>query len=134
MIEADVLKNYRKVAIIGVSANVEKASNIVGKYLIQHGFDIFPVNPGESEILGQKAYPNLAAIPDRVEIVDIFRKSEDVEPIIDEAIRIGAKVVWMQEGVKNEEAATKARHAGLLVIMDKCMKKTHENLTKQGII
>ena len=134
MIEADVLKNYRKVAIIGVSANVEKASNIVGKYLIQHGFDIFPVNPGESEILGQKAYPNLAAIPDRVEIVDIFRKSEDVGPIIDEAIRIGAKVVWMQEGVKNEEAATKARHAGLLVIMDKCMKKTHENLTKQGII
>jgi predicted CoA-binding protein len=134
MIEADVLKNYRKVAIIGVSANVEKASNIVGKYLIQHGFDIFPVNPSESEILGQKAYPNLAAIPDRVEIVDIFRKSEDVGPIIDEAIRIGAKVVWMQEGVKNEEAATKARQAGLLVIMDKCMKKTHENLTKQGII
>ena len=134
MIEADILKNYRKVAIIGLSANEEKASNKVGKYLIQHGFDVFPVNPVESEILGKKAYPNLTAITDSIEIVDIFRKSEDVEPIIDEAIRIGAKVVWMQEGVKNEAAAAKARQAGLLVIMDKCMKKTHENLTKQGII
>jgi predicted CoA-binding protein len=134
MMEADIFKNYRKVAIIGLSANEEKASNKVGKYFIQNGFDIFPVNPAESEILGKKAYPNLAAIPDKIEIVDIFRKSEDVEPIVDEAIRIGARVVWMQEGVKNEAAAAKARQAGLLVIMDKCMKKTHENLTKQGII
>lgn len=134
MMEADIFKTYRKVAIIGLSANEEKASNKVGKYLIQHRFDIFPVNPAESEILGKKAYPNLAAIPDKIEIVDIFRKSEDVEPIVDEAIRIGARVVWMQEGVKNEAAAANARQAGLLVIMDKCMKKTHENLTKQGII
>ena len=113
MLEAEILKTYKTVAMVGLSANEEKPSNRVGKYLSKHGYKVIPVNPGEKEILTFKSYPDLTSIPDKVEIVDIFRKSEDAGTIVDEAIKIGAKVVWMQEGVKNDEAAKKAEDSRL---------------------
>jgi len=122
---ADILNKYRNVAIVGASPDSERPSYSVLRYLMKHGYHVMPVNPNELEILGMTCYPNLTSIPEKVEVVDIFRKSEDVMPIVDEAIRIGAKVVWMQEGVINEEAAAKARDAGLLVVMDRCMRKEH---------
>jgi hypothetical protein len=124
-LEADILNKYRNVAVVGASSNPERPSYIVVSYLMKHGYHVIPVNPGEQKILGKTSYPNLSSIPEKVEVVDIFRRSEDVMPIVDEAIKIGAKVVWMQEGVINEEAAAKARNAGLLVVMDRCMRKEH---------
>jgi len=124
-LEADILNKYRNVAVIGASSNPERPSHRVVSYLMKHGYHVMPVNPNEQKILGKTSYPNLSSIPEKVEVVDIFRKSEEVMPIVDEAIKIGAKVVWMQEGVVNEEAAAKAGEAGLLVVMDKCMRKEH---------
>jgi predicted CoA-binding protein len=121
----DILKNSRTVAMIGLSSNPERPSNIVAKYLKEHGYKIIPVNPNEKTVLRQKSYPDLSSIPEKIDVVDIFRRSEDVLPIVREAIRIGAKAVWMQEGVKNEEAAAVARKAGLKVVMNKCMRKQH---------
>jgi predicted CoA-binding protein len=92
----------------------------VARFLQQHGYRIFPVYPGETEILGERCYASLGEIPERVDVVDIFRRSEAVPPFVEEAVRIGAKVVWMQLGVVHEEAATLARLSGLLVIMDRC--------------
>ena len=131
-IEAKILNEYRTVAVVGVSPNPERPSYRVLSYLGEHGYTVFPVNPLAREIGGQASYPNLIAIPARVEVVDIFRRSEEVGPIVEEAIEIGAKAVWMQEGVIIEEAASKAREAGLLVVMDKCMRKEHLHLTERG--
>jgi len=127
----EILKNSRTVAVVGLSSNPERPSNIVGKYLKEKGYKIIPVNPGEKTILGKTSYPDLASIPGKVDVVDIFRKSEDVLPIVREAIKIGAKAVWMQEGIKNEEAAAEAGKAGLKVVMDKCMRKEHMKLAGQ---
>ena len=134
MSEVDILKTYRVVAMVGLSSKEDRPSNKVARYLTRKGFQVIPVNPAETEILGEKSYPDLKGIPQKVEIVDIFRKSEDVGPIVDEAIGLGAKVIWMQEGVKNEQAAKKANQAGLEVVMDKCMKKTHERFTRLHMI
>jgi predicted CoA-binding protein len=125
----EILKNSHIVAIVGLSSNPERPSNIVGKYLKENGYKIIPVNPGEKTILGETSYPDLASIPVKVDVVDIFRKPEDVLPIVRDAIRIGAKAVWMQEGIKNEEAAAEAEKAGLKVVMDKCMRKQHLIMT-----
>ena len=130
-LEADILNKYRNIAVIGASSNPERPSYIVVDYLMKHGYHVMPVNPNEQKILGKTSYPNLSAIPEKVEVVDIFRRPEDVMPIVDEAIKIGAKVVWMQEGIINEEAAAKARNAGLLVVMDKCMRKQHISLMRR---
>jgi len=124
----DILKNSRTVAIVGLSSNRERPSYIVGKYLNEHGYTIIPVNPNEKKVLGRKSYPDLSSIPRKIDVVDIFRKSEDVPPIIQEAIKIGAGAVWMQEGIKNAEAAAAARKAGLKVVMNKCMRKQHIRL------
>jgi predicted CoA-binding protein len=129
-LEADILNKYRSVAMIGASSNPERPSYIVFRYLTKHGYHVIPVNPNELKVLGKTSYPNLSSIPEKVEVVDVFRRSKDVMPIVDEAIKIGAKVVWMQEGVINKEAAAKARKAGLQVIMDKCMRKEHLQLTR----
>lgn len=129
MLEAEILKKYRRVAVVGASANPERPSYRVASYLIEHGYDVIPVNPGVREILGRVVYPDLSAIPGGVEVVDIFRRPEDVPPIVEEAIKIGARVVWMQEGIVNEAAASRAREAGLTVVMDRCMKKEHVRLT-----
>lgn len=130
-LEADILNKYRNIAVIGASSNPERPSHRVVSYLMKHGYHVMPVNPNEQKILGKTSYPNLSSIPEKVEVVDIFRRPEDVMPIVDEAIKIGAKVVWMQEGVINEEAAAKARNAGLLVVMDRCMRKQHISLMRR---
>jgi predicted CoA-binding protein len=131
-LEEKILKGYRTVAIVGASSDPERPSFRVVRYLSKHGYHVIPVNPNEREILGMTCYPSLSSVPEKVEIVDMFRKSEAVMPIVEEAIKIGAKVIWMQEGVINEEAAARAREAGLLVVMDKCMRKQHISLMRRG--
>jgi len=126
---AEILSQYRTVAVVGASDNPERASHRVACYLMQNGYRVIPVNPQSPQVLGQTSYPDLSAIPEKVEIVDIFRRPEEVMPIVDQAIAIGAKVVWMQEGIINEAAAVKAREAGLEVIMDHCMLKEHSRLS-----
>ena len=126
--EEAILKNSQVIAVVGLSGNPERPSNIVAAYLMDNGYTVIPVNPREDEILGLKSYPDLSSVPQKVDVVDIFRKPEDVPPLVEDAIKIGAKTVWMQEGVINEEAAARARDAGLDVVMDKCMKKEHEKL------
>jgi uncharacterized protein len=124
----DILLSAKNVASVGLSSNMEKESYWIVSYLKDHGYHIIPVNPTASEILGEKAYPDLSSVPEKVDVVQVFRRSEDVPPVVDEAIKIGAKVVWMQEGIVNEEAAQKARAAGLQVVMDACMRATHRRL------
>jgi len=124
----EILLSARTVASVGLSSNQEKESYWIVSYLKEQGYRIFPVNPTATEILGEKAYTDLSSIPEKVDVVQVFRKPEDVPPVVDEAIKIGAKVVWMQEGIRHEEAARKARAAGLQVIMDACMRATHRRL------
>jgi predicted CoA-binding protein len=125
-----VLTTYRTVAIVGASTNPERPSHRVADFLKKEGFLVIPVTPNADKVVGEKAYPDLASIPVPVEVVDIFRRPEDVIPIVEEAIAVGAKAIWMQEGIINEEAAARARKAGLTVVMDHCMKK--ELLRKLG--
>jgi predicted CoA-binding protein len=120
-----ILSKYRNVAVVGLSADESKDSNRVAQFLLDRGFHIFPVNPNSTEILGRKCYARLSDIEDEIDIVDIFRKSEAVGEIVDEAIKMNAKVVWMQQGVVNHEAAGKARAAGLKVVMDRCIKRAY---------
>jgi len=124
----EILLSAKTIASVGLSSNPEKESYGVASYLKGQGYHILPVNPTSTEILGLKVYPDLSSIPEKVDVVQIFRKPEDVPPIVDEAIKIGAKVVWMQEGIVNEEAAQKARAAGLQVVMDACMRAMHRRL------
>ena len=120
-----IVKDFKTIAVVGLSDKPERPSYGVAKYLQDQGYRIIPVNPRVTEVLGEKAYPDLKSIPEKVEIVDIFRRSEDIPPIVDEAIEIGAKAVWLQEGIVNEEAGEKASESGLLVVMDRCMLKEH---------
>lgn len=126
----EILKKYNNVAVVGLSSNQTRPSYGVAEYLQRKGFKIIPVNPNETEILGEKAYPNLGSVPEKLEVVDIFRRAEHVPPIVDEAIKIGAKVVWMQLGVVNHPAALKASQSGLAVVMDRCMYRDHRTLFK----
>jgi predicted CoA-binding protein len=127
-VEADILNSYRVVAMVGLSSDGDRPSNIVARYLKKQGYRIIPVNPTEGKVLGEVSYPDLLSIPETVEVVDIFRRPEAVPDIVEQAIKIGAKAVWMQEGIVNESAATRATEAGLLVVMDKCMRKQHIQL------
>jgi len=131
MTTEEILRQNHTVAIVGLSDKPDRPSYVVAKYLKEHGYHIIPVNPQVEQVLGETSYPDLLSIPRPVDVVDIFRRSEDVPPIVDQAIKIGAKVVWMQEGIINEEAAKKAREAGLEVVMDKCMKKEHEKMSRE---
>ena len=117
--------DYKTIAVVGISDDPTRPSNFVARFLKEHGYKIIPVNPKLTEWEGEKCYPDLLSIPVKVDIVDIFRRSEAIPPIVDEAIAIKAKVVWMQEGIINEEAAAKAQKAGIEVVMDKCMKKEY---------
>ncbi len=123
-----VLQVSRVIAVVGLSANWNRPSHFAAKYMLEHGYTIIPVNPGPAEILGQKCYPDLASIPVKVDMVDVFRKPGDVMPIADEAIRIGAGCLWLQLGVINREAADKASAAGLDVVMDRCVKIEYARL------
>ncbi len=123
-------KKIKTIAIVGLSDKPDRPSYKVGKYLLEQGFKIFPVNPNIDNFLGIKSYKTLSDIKEKIDVVDIFRKSEFVEPIIEEAIKIGAKTIWMQEGVVNEKAAAKARAGGLTVIINMCMMKEHKKKIK----
>jgi predicted CoA-binding protein len=124
----EILLSFRTIASVGLSSNMEKESYWIVSYLMTQGYRVIPVNPTAEEILGEKVYASLSAIPEPVDVVQVFRKSQDVPPVVDEAIKIGAKAVWMQEGIFHEEAAQKAREAGLKVVMDACMRSTHRRL------
>ncbi|MEW6093089.1 MAG: CoA-binding protein [Chloroflexota bacterium] len=123
-----ILTSVKTIASVGASSNPEKVSYGVVVYLIEHGYHVIPVNPAAFEILGEKSYPDLASIPEKVDVVQVFRRPEDVPPVVEAAIQIGAKVVWMQEGIVNEAAAAQAEAAGLKVVMDRCMMKAHRRL------
>lgn len=116
--------------MVGCSPKPDRPSNFVAKYLIDNGYNVIPVSPKDDEILGRRCYPTLLDIPEPVEVVDLFRRSEQVPPHVDEAISIGAKAVWMQQGIRNDEAAEKARQAGLDVVMDRCIKVEHHRLAR----
>ncbi len=126
--EEEILNSGRVVDVVGLSEKTDRPSSIVARYLKKNGDKRIPVNPKVREILGEVCYPDLGSIPEPVDVVDIFRRAEEVPAIVEEAIKIGAKAVWMQEGVINEQAAARAKEAGLLVVMDKCMFKEHQKL------
>ena len=117
----EFLQQYRRIAMVGLSANPSRPSHGVAAYLLRHGYDITPVNPNETEVLGRKSYPSLKEVPGPVEIVDIFRDPAAVPGIVEDAIAGGAKVIWTQLGVVHEAAAARAREAGLTVVMDRCI-------------
>jgi predicted CoA-binding protein len=123
-----LFEDTKTIAVVGLSDNESRPSNRVAAYLKSKGYKIVPVNPGAEEILGEKSYPDLKSIPDPVDVVDVFRRPEFVPEVADEAIEIGAKVLWLQEGITHEEAAKKARAAGLTVIQDACMLQEHSRL------
>ncbi len=125
-----ILRNAKSVAIVGLSAKPEQDSYLVACYLADHGYKVIPVNPGASEILGRKSYASLRDLPEPPDVVDIFRRAEFVPEIVDEAIAIGAKAIWMQLGITHCEAAKRAEAAGLSVVMDHCMKREHQRMGK----
>jgi hypothetical protein len=124
----EILGEANVIAVVGLIDDTTSPSYGVAKYLQSHGYRIVPVNPTVTEVLGEQAYPDLLAIPFQIDVVDIFRRSERVGPHVDEAIQKGAKVVWMQLGIRNDDAAQRALDAGLQVVMDHCMKIEHRRL------
>jgi len=123
-----ILKENRVIAVVGLSADWYRPSYFAAKYMQEHGYRVIPVNPNYDSILGEKCYRSLREIPELVDLVDVFRKTEDVMPVAEEAIAIGARVLWQQLGVKNEAAADKARAAGLQAVLDRCVKIEHGRL------
>jgi predicted CoA-binding protein len=126
----EILKRYKTIAVVGLSSNPMRPSFGVTEYMQGAGYRIIPVNPNESEVLGEKSYPRLEDVPEKIEIVDIFRRQEEVAAVVDSAIRVGARVVWMQLGVENETAAEKARAAGLVVVEDACILVEHKRRSR----
>jgi hypothetical protein len=126
----ELLREARVIAVVGLSSDVMRPSHGVAAYMQRSGYRIIPVNPNETEVLGEKAYPRLEDVPEKIDIVDIFRRSVFVRPVVESAIKIGAKAIWMQEGVVDENAAAAARAAGLDVVMDRCILKDHRSLSR----
>jgi hypothetical protein len=126
----EILRSAKTIAVVGLSGRRFRPSYGVSEYMQTVGYKIIPVNPNETEVLGEKAYASLDEIPEPVDIVDVFRRSEFVPAIVDAAIRKGAKTIWMQEGVEHAEAAAKAEAAGLTVVMDRCILKEHRKLRR----
>jgi predicted CoA-binding protein len=119
----------KNIAVVGMSKNEGKPAHFVPKYLIEHGYNVIPVNPTITEVLGRKSYPSIADIPDDVDVVDVFRRSEDVPPVVNDAInKKGIKVIWMQSGIYNEEAERKAKEKGIDVVFNRCMMVEHNRL------
>jgi len=129
---AELLKSSRTIAVVGLSNRRFRPSYGVSEYMQRNGYRIIPVNPSIDAVLGERSYPDLDSVPERVDIVNIFRRSEFVPEIVEAAIRIGARVVWMQEGVVHPEAAARANAAGLAVVMDRCILKEHRRLALGG--
>lgn len=126
--EFDILRNYRTIAVVGLDGDPMRASHSVSQYMQAAGYRIIPVNPNETEVLGEKAYPDLASVPGDVEIVNVFRRPEFVPAVIDDAIAAGARAVWLQQGIRHDEAAQKARDAGLDVVQDSCIRTWHRRM------
>lgn len=126
----DLLKSARIIAVVGLSGNPMRPSNGVSEYMQREGYRIIPVNPNETEVLGEKSYARLEDVPEKIDIVDVFRRPQFVPEIVESAIRIGAKALWLQEGVIHEPAANRAREAGLEVVMDRCILKEHRKLLR----
>jgi predicted CoA-binding protein len=124
----ELLRAARVIAVVGLSGDEMRPSHGVAQYMQRAGYRIIPVNPNETEVLGEKAYARLEDVPEKIDIVDVFRRSDYVQGVVESAIRVGAKAVWMQEGVVDEEAAATARAAGLDVVMDRCILKDHRSL------
>ena len=124
----EILQSAKTIAVVGLSSSQEKESYRIASYLREQGYRVIPVNPTAPEIMGEISYPDLQSVPEKIDVVQVFRKSEDVPPIVDDAIQAGAKVVWMQEGIVHEKAAQKALEAGLQVVMDACMRSSHRRL------
>lgn len=124
-----ILAQSKAIAVVGISDKAERPSYKVAKYLQEHGYRIIPVNPKLDEVLGEKCYGGLDSVADKIDVVDIFRRPEDVLPIVKSAINLGVNTIWMQEGVVNEEAAHIAKAAGLNIVMDRCMLKEHRKLS-----
>lgn len=129
-----ILATVKTIAVVGLSNKPDRPSHEIAAYLQAQGYRIIPVNPTISEALGEKSYPSLRDIPEPVHVVQVFRRPEEVPPIVEDAIHIGARVVWMQEGIVHEEAAARGRAAGLKVVMDACMRAAHRTLRAQGKI
>ena len=125
---AELLRRARTIAVVGLSPKENRPSNMVARYLLAAGYTVFPVNPGQSELLGLRCYPDLKTIAEHIDIVDIFRRSEEVLPIVEEAVAIGAGAIWMQQGIVNQEAAAYARRHGLVAVIDRCIKVDHSLL------
>jgi predicted CoA-binding protein len=121
----DLLLGTRTIAMVGASSNPERPSNGVMRKLLSAGYRVIPVNPNETEVLGQRAYPSLEAIPEKVDLVDVFRRSDATPPIAEQAVRIGARALWLQQGVVNDQAAETAQRGGLIVAMDLCIAVMH---------
>lgn len=126
-----ILKSSRTVAVVGISHKPERDSHMVARYLKEHGFKIIPVNPKYREVLGEPCYPDLASVPDHIDVVDIFRNVDAIPGIVDEAIAAGADTIWMQLGLVHNDSAQKAREAGLKVVMNKCIKVEHARSNAQ---
>ncbi|MFA6456431.1 MAG: CoA-binding protein [Bacteroidota bacterium] len=126
----DLLTQSKTIAVVGASPKPWRDSGAIAEYLSKRGYRVFPVNPQYQEVLGMKCYPDLKSLPEKIDIVNIFRNPDEVEPVIDEAIAIGAKAVWMQLGVVNDTAAAKAEQAGLSVVMDHCISVEHRALVR----
>ena len=120
-----ILEECRTIAVVGLSSDPIRPSYGVSSYMRRNGYRVIPVNPNETEVFGEKAYPDLAAVPDKIDLVDVFRRSDEAGRAVDEAIAVGAKAVWLQEGVIDKSAAQRALDAGLLVVMDRCWLKEH---------
>ncbi|MBI2165906.1 MAG: CoA-binding protein [Chloroflexi bacterium] len=130
----EILQQSKTIAVVGLSPNAERPSFRVSQYMQQQGYRIIPVNPHFSEVLGEKAYPDLGSVPHKIDIVNIFRRPEDVPPVVNEAIAVGAKTVWMQLGIVHEEAGEQARSHRLDVVMDRCILVEHRGLLRQGLL
>ncbi len=124
----EILQNIKVIAVIGLSPKSNRPSNLVARYLLDAGYTVIPVNPGQNEILGQKCYASLDEVPDTVDLIDIFRRPEDVLPVVESAVRRNIKYIWLQLGIVNNEAAVVARDHGCEVVMDRCIKIDHQNL------
>ena len=120
-----IFDECRTIAVVGLSSNPSRPSHGVAGYMRRQGYNVLPVNPNETEVFGEKAYPDLSAVPEKIDLVDVFRRSDEAGKAVDQAIAAGAKAVWLQEGVIDREAAQRALNAGLLVVMDRCWLKEH---------
>ncbi|HNS14233.1 MAG TPA: CoA-binding protein [Syntrophorhabdaceae bacterium] len=130
--EKEILERSKVIAVVGLSPDEDKPSNIVAQYLISHGYKVIPVNPGHGNILGQKSYKTLSDIPENVDIVDIFMRAELLLPVVEEAVRIRPKCIWLQLGIINEEAKRLAEDNGITFFMDRCIKIEHSKLIAHG--